>query len=74
MRASTERLQALHSDKDNPVRNAPLDTQAAVNAILLAHQSLQYNFSVREDAHMYIAAYSEPIRPVNVKLREQYGA
>ena len=73
-RVPIERLQSLLSDESNPFRDAPLDVQAAVNQIPLAPRSLQPNLSRREEPHLYVAAYGEPIRKDNVTRRRQYGA
>jgi hypothetical protein len=63
----------LLNDDDNPVRDAPLEVQQRENAIPLCPRALRYNLSEREDAHVYVAAYSDEISASNKRERVHYG-
>lgn len=70
---TTERLQLLLSDDTNPVREEPLSIQARENDIPLRPRTLRYNLSTREDAHMFVAAYTREMLPANLEKRVEYG-
>lgn len=72
-RVPDSQLQALLEDNTNPVRDAPLSVQQRENEIPLAPRSLRYNLSNRENAHMYISAYSGEISTPNKRQRVRYG-
>lgn len=72
-RVSNEKIKELLEDDTNPVREDPLRIQRQVNKVPLSTRALQYNLSNREDAHLFVAAYSDEIRPANKKIRVSYG-
>lgn len=72
-RVSADRLQALLTDSENPVRDAPIPVQRHENEIPLCPRALRYNLSNREDAHLYTAAYSDEISEANKRQRVMYG-
>ncbi|KAH8727819.1 hypothetical protein GQ44DRAFT_71268 [Phaeosphaeriaceae sp. PMI808] len=73
-RVSEEQLQGLLNDKENPVRDAPIPIQQRENNIPLCPRALRYNLSNREDAYVYVAAYSDKVSNANKGHRVSYGA
>jgi hypothetical protein len=68
-----EKLQELLDDP-NIVRDKPLTVQAYVHDRPLKKRALEYNFSERFDAHMYLQAYTQEVRNKRSKRqRINYG-
>ncbi|KAF2818568.1 hypothetical protein CC86DRAFT_433402, partial [Ophiobolus disseminans] len=72
-RVPAERIKALLNDRENSVRDAPILVQQRENSIPLCPRALRYNLSNREDAHLYVAAYSDEISEANKRHRVSYS-